>query len=606
VFDFLVLYESVREAWRLYPFEFHAFVVEDEVEETLRRLEIDDLHVHRLPGEVTEWENTAALKVYAVEHSGLERCIVADADNVFVAETPELYFLLDSHDFVFVSGPHPGMQTHLWSFRRNSRTIEWARQWYDESIRTGWGDATGMPFALTKGQSGGVRVKILGGGKVDPRAQWSATPYNVQANYLPFDLQRDELGFFERQMGRAKVIHLSGLHGHGRESVEKRIDVMVRQYYAAAAFLPFYVKLVKRAAERLGVPSPANPGAYLHERLFDAGILPSRRELPALLQARGLTGKGVIVGSVSPDFSAEMESWSGELISTEQALEAEPRSLDFVYLELAVDEDGERRELERWYEKVALAGIFAGAWGRGAAQDPFRSKLAVNDFFAERDLRVNNTYADNDSGSWVVGNPESESERLAGNLAGLTHTVIEEVKPIRQLPEEAIWQRLKQLKALADEARASGVDPAEHLEELDQLNDRHHEMARAFFEPADWHDAIDVSIPPKLVVAVASPHSAGEENTQERVLRRRPILPFPVGDNGERAERDPGDDQDAAANVKLLQTQGADYLVFPQDRLWWLERYPGLKSHLEQSFEAVDAENGACLIFKLGESLSGG
>jgi hypothetical protein len=167
---------------------------------------------------------------------------------------------------------------------------------------------------------------------------------------------------------------------------------------------------------------------------------------------------------------------------------------------------------------------------------------------------------------------------------------------------DVVWRGLKRLKALSDEAIVNGVDPTEDLRELEQLGGRYAQMAKAFLWPTDWGDVVEVCIPPDATVAVAAPLPANAKSGHEASgspLRGRPVLPFPGGDEGGRAKLDPPDDQAAVANLELLRTRGARYMVFPEKRLWWLERYPALQAHLQASYEVVANEEGKCVIFKL-------
>ena len=91
MFDFLILYESLVETWTYYPFRLHAFAVDGEKVEALLADRGTGLEVASAPGESTGFGANAMRQVDLIEHSGLDRCIVSDADNVFLAETRELF-----------------------------------------------------------------------------------------------------------------------------------------------------------------------------------------------------------------------------------------------------------------------------------------------------------------------------------------------------------------------------------------------------------------------------------------------------------------------------------------------------------------------------------
>src|SRR5205814_2624797 len=79
----LVLYESLIDTWTSYPFVLHALATDDPAAERLSGLGLERLEVHR-PG----------------DRPGLERRVESDTGNVFLAEVPEVWFLLDTHDLV--------------------------------------------------------------------------------------------------------------------------------------------------------------------------------------------------------------------------------------------------------------------------------------------------------------------------------------------------------------------------------------------------------------------------------------------------------------------------------------------------------------------------
>ena len=136
------------ETWTYYPFRLHAFAVDGETYEALSRIEAPGLEVHQLPSESAGFGANALRQLDLVEHSGLDRCIVSDADNVFLAETPELFLLLDQADLVFVGGPDTKwlIVTSLWGFQRNERTLNFSREWKTESVGRDFHDAEGLPL----------------------------------------------------------------------------------------------------------------------------------------------------------------------------------------------------------------------------------------------------------------------------------------------------------------------------------------------------------------------------------------------------------------------------------------------------------------------------
>lgn len=171
--------------------------------------------------------------------------------------------------------------------------------------------------------------------------------------------------------------------------------------------------------------------------------VPARDELPALLNARGLVGKGVEIGVKLGHYSDELLSnWKGEeLISIDPWLEAAPdeyvdrsnvaqerqddnyektkerlavygsrstiwrltsveaapkvpdHSLDFVYVDARHDYLSVLEDLEAWCSKVKPGGILAGHdYVNGdLPQGEFYVKKAVDEFFGNRDIPVHST-----------------------------------------------------------------------------------------------------------------------------------------------------------------------------------------------------------------------
>jgi hypothetical protein len=417
--DFLTLYESLAENWTASPFRLHAFALDDETARRLTELGVDGMEVHRLPGNARDPRENAARRIDLIEHSGLERCIVSDADTVFLAETAQLWTALGEHDLAFsrgTTGEHP-VQTALWAFRRNERSIALARNWHVA-----------------------IADLIARGAAVEP----ADAPLCPDADIPDLALRRAGAGFFEERAGRIDALHLRGLGGLSHGSLVERIDVVVDRFPRIAAFVPYYVSLAERAAIRLGLAVPPTPAALARSRLLDAGMLASRSELPEFLNRRGLLGTGVEIGVKRGLFSEEiLNGWHGRtLISVDPWLEApvgeyrdianvsqsqhegfyeetverlarfgersviwrttsadaaariKSRSLDFAYLDARHDYGSVREDLELWFDKLRPGGVFAGhdyldaefPWGAVGV------KSAVDEFFGSRGLRVRETY----------------------------------------------------------------------------------------------------------------------------------------------------------------------------------------------------------------------
>jgi hypothetical protein len=189
--------------------------------------------------------------------------------------------------------------------------------------------------------------------------------------------------------------------------------------------------------------------------------VPSRDELPALLNARGLVGRGAEIGVKTGKYSEQLlRTWKGaELVSIDPWLEAAPeeyvdrsnvaqdqherhyeetrdrlaahgdrstimrmtsveaaahvddRSFDFVYIDARHDYASVLEDLEAWCTKVRPGGIFAGHdyVDGDLPEGDFGVKSAVDEFFGARDIPVHGTEGPTVVESfptWIVEVPE--------------------------------------------------------------------------------------------------------------------------------------------------------------------------------------------------------
>jgi hypothetical protein len=189
--------------------------------------------------------------------------------------------------------------------------------------------------------------------------------------------------------------------------------------------------------------------------------VPSRDELPALLNARGLSGPGAEIGVKQGRYSEELLSnWRGEeLISIDPWLSADPdeyvdrsnvsqdefegyyqetrerlelygdrstiwrmtsveaaekvpdHSLDFVYIDARHDYESVKEDVAAWCSKVRPGGIMAGHdyVDGDLPEGEFYVKSAVDEFFGARDIPVHGTEgpsAVEAFPTWIVEVPE--------------------------------------------------------------------------------------------------------------------------------------------------------------------------------------------------------
>lgn len=190
--------------------------------------------------------------------------------------------------------------------------------------------------------------------------------------------------------------------------------------------------------------------------------VPARDELPALLNARGLLGRGAEIGVKLGVYSDSLlRSWHGEelvsidpwlsadpdeyvdrsnvsqdefdryyeetrqrlsrhgsrstiwrMTSVEAAARVEDQSFDFVYIDARHDYDSVKEDLEAWYAKVRPGGILAGHdyVDGDLPQGEFYVKSAVDEFFGERDIPVHGTEGPSVVEmfpTWIVEVPEA-------------------------------------------------------------------------------------------------------------------------------------------------------------------------------------------------------
>lgn len=80
------------------------------------------------------------------------------------------------------------------------------------------------------------------------------------------------------------------------------------------------------------------------------------------------------------------------------------------------------------------------------------------------------------------------------------------------------------------------------------------------------------------------------------VIAGRRRIPFLERDGGDWGE--PGDDATAIGELERLRETGANFMVFVQPALWWLDYYAGLHRHLRSNFRCA-LENHALVAFDL-------
>jgi hypothetical protein len=82
-------------------------------------------------------------------------------------------------------------------------------------------------------------------------------------------------------------------------------------------------------------------------------------------------------------------------------------------------------------------------------------------------------------------------------------------------------------------------------------------------------------------------------------LDNRIAHPFPQGEDGTQIQLDELG-AESVEQLERLRSEGAEYVVFPKNQLWWLEyKAPELQEHLETRYRAVLRDGAYCAIYSL-------
>jgi GT2 family glycosyltransferase len=105
--------------------------------------------------------------------------------------------------------------------------------------------------------------------------------------------------------------------------------------------------------------------------------------------------------------------------------------------------------------------------------------------------------------------------------------------------------------------------------------------------------AVQASVPAGAHVAVLS---RGDDDLVAAAGSH--AVHFPSAEDGSYAGFNPSDDAEALRWVEQLRRRGCTHLVVPATATWWMEYYPDLRAHLQESAEQATTDPDTCLIFR--------
>jgi hypothetical protein len=106
-------------------------------------------------------------------------------------------------------------------------------------------------------------------------------------------------------------------------------------------------------------------------------------------------------------------------------------------------------------------------------------------------------------------------------------------------------------------------------------------------------EVVDRDLPPDANILVVS-------NGDEELLKlgeQRRGWHFPQMEDGTYAGHHPGDSAEAVAHFQALRARGAEYILFPETALWWLEYYGELRDMLAREYGEAARRDGTCVVF---------
>jgi GT2 family glycosyltransferase len=113
----------------------------------------------------------------------------------------------------------------------------------------------------------------------------------------------------------------------------------------------------------------------------------------------------------------------------------------------------------------------------------------------------------------------------------------------------------------------------------------------------DIRTTVKATLPPASIVAVVS-----KGDSELVTFDDTKAWHFPQDENGQYSGHYPSDSSDAISQLEETRAKGAQFLLFPETSLWWLDHYQEFGTYLRTHFRTVKADPRICLIFALHES----
>jgi hypothetical protein len=202
----------------------------------------------------------------------------------------------------------------------------------------------------------------------------------------------------------------------------------------------------------------------------------------------------------------------------------------------------------------------------------------------------------------------AEANALAEARQAEIHTVSAKLAQAEQAAGHAARElaereaALRAMQARLDERSAEVSVLRVRLEQEERLHTLTEQVRAALAVPyrqmiQQLRGVVRDVIPAGATVAVVS---RGDEELLQ--LDGRPAWHFPRSADGCYAGAYPADSDGAIGHLESLRLRGAEYLVFPDTAMWWLDHYREFANYLQSRYRVAARIDGVCRIFALRKS----